>query len=121
MKVNTYKDLIVWQKSMELAVKIYNLTDKFPPEERYGLTSQMRRAAVSIPSNIAEGKLRNSDKESRRFFLISYGSGGELETQIEISKRLSKLKNMDYTEVDLLLEETMKMLNKIITNLKPKA
>src|SRR3989344_6577544 len=110
----TYKDLIVWQKAMDLVVKIYQLTDKFPKEEVYGITSQIRRCAISIPSNIAEGKLRSSDKETRRFLLISFGSGGELETQLEISKRLNKTKDLNYTEVDSLLDEIMRMLNKMI-------
>ena len=121
MEASTYKDLIVWQKSMDLAIKIYTLTNKFPSEEHCGLTSQMRKAAVSIPSNIAEDKLRNSEKESRRFFLRSFGSGGELGTQIEIPKRLTKFEDINYSEVDILLEEVMRMLNKMITNLTPKA
>jgi len=119
--INTYKDLIVWKKSIDLTVAVYRLTKQFPKEEIYGLTSQMRRAAVSISSNIAEGKLRNSKKESRKFFLVSFGSGGELETQIEIAKRLEETKNLDYTKMDSLLEEIMKMLNKMISNLNPNA
>ena len=117
MSIHTYKDLILWQKSVELVMEIYGLTDKFPKEEIYGLTSQIRRAAVSIPSNIAEGKLRNSKKECRQFFLIAFGSGGELETQIEIAKQLPKTKELDYNRIDSLLVEVMKMLNKMISNL----
>ncbi len=112
----TYKDLIVWQKSVDLVVKTYQLTDKFPKEEIYGITSQIRRSAVSIPSNIAEGKLRDSNKEFNRFLLIAFGSGGELETQLEISKRLNKTKDLNYTEVDSLLAEVMRMLNKMLSN-----
>lgn len=115
--VHTYKDLIVWKKSIELVIEIYHLTDTFPKEEMYGLTSQMRRAAISIPSNIAEGKLRDSQKECRHFFLISFGSGGELETQIEIAKRLLKTQKRDYRKVDLLIAEVMRMLNKMIFGL----
>ena len=70
--IQSYKDLIVWQKAMELVVLIYELTEQFPKSEVYGLTSQMRRAVVSIPSNIAEGKLRDSRKEQRKFLLISF-------------------------------------------------
>jgi len=114
---HTFKDLIVWQKAIELTIAIYSLTESFPKEEIYGLTSQMRRSAVSIPSNIAEGKLRGSKKECRQFFLIAFGSGGELETQIEISKRLEKTSKLDYTKADELLEEVMKILNRMITNL----
>ena len=111
---NSYKQLIVWQKSVELVIAVYELTEKFPREELFGLTSQMRRAAVSIPSNIAEGKLRKNKKECRQFFQIAFGSGGELETQIEISKRLLKTKNLNYNKVDSELEEVMKMLNTFI-------
>lgn len=114
MKAHTYKDLIVWQKSFELAVEVYKITEEFPREEIYGLTSQIRRSAVSIPSNIAEGKLRGSDKEFRQFLLIAFSSGGELETQILIVKRLLKTNKLDYTRIDSLLTEVMKMLNKMI-------
>ena len=93
----------------------------FPKEELYCITSQMRRAAISIPSNIAEGKLRGYKKECRQFFLISFGSGGELETQIEIAKRLYKDKKLDFTKVDALLSEIMKMLNRMISDLAPSA
>ena len=102
-------------------MEVYTLTKQFPREEVYGLISQMRRAAVSIPSNIAEGKLRNSEKESRQFFFVAFGSGGELETQIEIAKRLEETKNLNYKKVDILLTEVMKMLNKMISNLNPNA
>lgn len=112
--MQTYKDLVVWQKSIELTVAIYTLTDSFPQNERFGLTSQMRRAAVSIASNIAEGKLRGTKKEFRHFLLIAFGSGGELETQIEIAKRLAETSNLDYIKVGVLLEEIMKMLNVMI-------
>ncbi|OGZ46914.1 MAG: hypothetical protein A3J54_01740 [Candidatus Ryanbacteria bacterium RIFCSPHIGHO2_02_FULL_45_13b] len=120
MIAHTYKDLIVWQKAIELVLEIYNVTNQFPREEIYGLTSQMRRAAVSIPSNIAEGKLRRSQKEFRQFLLIAFGSGGELETQVVIAKKLPKLKELDYSRIDALLLEVMKMINKILS-LEPKA
>ncbi|MFQ5586087.1 MAG: four helix bundle protein, partial [Thermodesulfobacteriota bacterium] len=93
---------------MELVVNVYELTEQFPREEIYGLTSQMRRSAISIPSNIAEGRFRGTKKDYVQFLRISYGSGAELETQIEISKRLSKTKNLHYSRGDSLLEETMK-------------
>lgn len=117
-KVHSYKDLIVWQKSIELVVFLYELTERFPREEIYGLTSQMRRAAVSIPSNIAEGRFRGTRKDYAQFLRIAYSSGTELETQIEISKRLSKTKHLDYDRVDAFLLEVMKMLNKMLSNLK---
>ena len=116
----TYKDLEVWKRSPELVTEIYRLTEKFPKSEIYGLSSQMRRAAVAIPSNIAEGQKRGHSKEFLRFLYISYGSGAELETQIEICKNLDKLRNLDYSKVDELLKEVMKMLNGLISTLKKK-
>ena len=120
MKVHTYKDLTVWEKAVTLTLEIYKLTRVFPKEEQYGLISQMRRAAVSIPSNIAEGKLRNSEREFRQFLLIAFGSGGELETQVEIAKRLGLGVKEDSILVKLLLGEVMRMLNSLIIKLAPK-
>lgn len=117
--LKSYKDLIVWQRAMELVIAVYDLTEKYPKSELYGLVSQMKRAAVSIPSNIAEGRRRGSKKEFRQFLIISYSSGSELETQIEITKRLSFGKNLDFFKADSLLLETMKMLNKMLSTLKP--
>lgn len=94
---------------MRLVKMIYDLTEYFPQSERFGLISQMQRCAVSIPSNIAEGSRRDSNKEFRRFILIALGSGAELETQIQISKDLGYAGNT--LQVDMLLEEIMKMLN----------
>lgn len=115
--INTYKDLVVWQKSMDLVVEVYKLTETYPKPETYGLISQMRRSAVSIPSNIAEGRRRGSKNEFRQFLTISYSSGAELETQIEISKRLSFGKDSDYEKADALLNEVMRMLNKMLSSL----
>ncbi len=115
--LNSYKELIVWQKAIKLVVAIYALTEKFPKEEVYGIISQIRRCSVSIPSNIAEGRNRGTKKDFVQFLRIAYGSGAELETQIEISKQLPKTKNLDYKEVDILLLEIMKMLNTMIKNL----
>lgn len=117
-KVYSYKDLIVWQRSMELVVVIYELTEQFPKSEMYGLTAQMRRCAVSIPSNIAEGRRRGSKREYHQFLIIAYGSGAELETQVEISKRLPFGKDLNFDRVDGLLQETMKMLNKMSSTLR---
>lgn len=116
--IYSYKDLIVWQKSMGLAIEIYNLTEKFPRTEIYGLTSQMRRAAISIPSNIAEGRKRGSKKDFRQFLIVAYSSGAELETQLEITRNLSFGKNLDYSKVASLLLEIMKMLNKMLSSLR---
>lgn len=109
--------MIVWQKSMELVVCVYELTEKYPREELYNLTSQTRRAAISIPSNVAEGKCRGTRKDYRQFLLIALGSCAELETQIEIAKRLIKTENLDYEKVDKLLVEIPKMLNSMISKL----
>jgi four helix bundle protein len=116
--INDYKNLQVWQKAIELVVAIYELTENFPKEEVFGITSQMRRAAISIPSNIAEGKMRGGDIEFKRFLLIAFGSGGEIETLLEISKKLPKMTNLNYSKVDVLLEEVMKMLNSLIGKLE---
>ncbi len=97
------------------------LTNCFPKEEMYGLISQMRRSAVSIPSNISEGRYRGTKKDYSNFLRIAYGSGAELETQIEIAKRIFKKLNLDYSRVGSLLEEVMKILNTMIRNLNPKS
>ena len=103
---------------MDLVVEIYRLTECFPRSEIYGLTSQMRRCAVSIPSIIAEGRRRGTRKDYRHFLIIAYGSGAELETQIEITKRLSFGEKSDFVKVENLLGEIMRMLNKMLSTLK---
>lgn len=108
-----YESLIVWQKAMELVTEIYLLTEKFPKTELYGLVSQMRRAAVSIPSNIAEGSRRKGKKETQQFFLVAFGSGAELETQLKIARNLQFVSEEECSKTDALLEEVMKILNKI--------
>ncbi len=112
MALTTYKNLIVWQKSIELVTKIYTITQMFPREETFGLTSQIRRAAVSIPSNIAEGRLRGHGKQYKQFLRIAFGSCGEVQTQLEIAKNMGYSK--DTTEVDFLIEEIMKMIHTLI-------
>lgn len=109
-----YKKLVVWQKVIELTKEVYILTKNYPKEEQFGLISQMRRCAVSIPSNIAEGVMRRSNKEFRSFLFIAFGSGGELETQVYISKTLDFGAKLNYSKVDELLSEVMKMLNALI-------
>src|SRR5438105_2464198 len=104
-KIESYENLIVWQKSMDIVEEVYKTSEFFPKEEIYGLTSQMRRAAVSIPSNIAEGSRRGTRKDFRNFLLTAYASGAELETQVKICKRLEKTKNINYDKIDLLLIE----------------
>lgn len=117
-KVVSYKDLIVWQRAMELVVAVYSVTEKFPRAEQYGLTSQMRRAAVSVPSNIAEGRRRSTRRDYRQFLVIAYGSGAELETQFEIARRLSFGLPDDLNRAESFLGEVMRMLNKMIHELK---
>ncbi|MEK7070291.1 MAG: four helix bundle protein [Patescibacteria group bacterium] len=118
MQIKSYKNLIVWQKAIELVVSIYELTESLPKSEIYGLTSQMRRSSVSIPSNISEGSLRGTRKDYCHFISTSFGSGGELETQIEVLKRLPFGRNLDYSKSEKLLDEVMKMLNVLIQKLK---
>lgn len=109
MSTQSFRDLVVWQKSRDLAVKIYKITDEFPNSELYGMTSQMRRAAISISSNIAESYRRAHPKDKDRFISIAFGSGSELESQIEIAKIL--FPNSNYKELENLLVEVMKILN----------
>lgn len=117
--IKSYKDLIVWQKSVELVVAVYELTEGYPKSELYGLTIQTRRSAVSFPSNIAEGRRRGTRKDFRHFLMNAFGSGGELETQIEIAKRLPFGRGLYFSKVDSLLNEVMRMLNRMIINLQP--
>lgn len=112
-----YKDLIVWKKSMELVKEIYMLTKKLPKEETYSLSDQMRRAAVSIPSNIAEGNGRKTDSEYAHFLNISRGSECELETQLHICIMLNYLTEEETKNAFLLLSEIGKMLNTLINKL----
>jgi four helix bundle protein len=104
----SYKDLQVWQKSMDLVEKIYGVTKQLPPEENYSLKLQLRRAAIAIPSNIAEGYRRQYKKEFSQFLSIAAGSASELETQLELAKRLYP--RLDTQSAVLLLDEVAKMI-----------
>lgn len=108
--MKSYKELVVWQKSMELVVLVYNITNTFPNGERFGLVSQMRRSAVSIPSNIAEGYGRKSKKENAYFVNVAYGSATELDTQVIISHRLKFIKQSEMSSVGSTLSQVQKML-----------
>src|SRR3990167_4693170 len=108
----TFKDLIVWQKSRDLAIAVYKLTEHFPKSELYGLTNQMRRAAISISSNIAESYHRFHTKEKQQFLAVAFGSGAELESQLEIAKAL--FPNFNYQQPAELLTEVMKILNNFL-------
>ena len=113
-----YKELTVWQKSMDLVVCVYNLVELLPKYETYGLADQMRRAAVSIPSNIAEGQGRYSTRDYCNFLNIARGSCFELETQIQICVRLEYVKNSDVESAINLCEEVGKMLSVMIGKLR---
>ncbi len=118
---NRFENLIVWQKSIDFVELIYKITSNFPQCELYSLTSQIRRCAVSIPSNIAEGKGRNSIKEFVNYLHIALGSLYELKTQIIIAKRLNYIIDSDYSLVNDRIFEIEKMINSLITNRKGKS
>lgn len=114
----SYEDLHVWGKAVDFAEWIYNLTASFPKEERYDLTSQMRRAAVSISSNIAEGCARNSSGEFIQFLGIATGSLAEIHTQCIIAKRLCYIKENDYLKTLTFVNEIRKMLNGLKSSIR---
>lgn len=116
-QTQSHKDLRVWHRSIDLAAEIYTLTDTFPTEEKYGLTSQLRRAFVSIPSNIAEGRHRGANKDYLRFLRIALGSIAEIETQICIVKRLPWSTGKEFSNIDDLITEVTKMLKAMIRDL----
>ena len=112
MKTNSFKDLIVWQKSYKLVLEIYKITRNFPKYETYGLSQQMRRAAISIPSNIAEGYGRKHKAEYNHFLSIAYGSLSELETQYLLSNDLEYIQKCEIIET--LIKEVGKMLYRML-------
>jgi four helix bundle protein len=116
--MHNYKELKVWQKARELVKFIYKLTSKFPKEEIYSLTSQVRRSVISIPSNIAEGAGHTSRKEFTRFLQIAYASTCELDTQIILSSDLNFVSQDNLNTSSNLIEELQKMLNGLIKSLK---
>lgn len=116
--IKTFRDLQVWQKGMELCKVIYSSTKEFPDDEKFGLTSQMRRASVSIPSNIAEGYGRRSTGDYIRFLQITMGSLYELETQLELSKEFGYTSKKAFDEVNSLLMEIERMLSSLIHKLR---
>lgn len=113
-----HKNLETWKQSMNLVTEVYRLTKNYPKDELFGLTSQMRRASVSIPSNIAEGSSRNSAIERRRFFEISRSSLVELDTQIEISLRLEYINSNDSENISKLTNHLFALLTKLKKNTK---
>ena len=118
--MKSHKELIVWQKSMELVEEIYALTKKFPKSEIFGLSSQMQRAAIAIPSNIAEGAKRNHKAEYIQFLSIANGSAAELETQLILAKKLFSKTGIDFEKALGLVEEVLKMLYSMISSLRNK-
>jgi four helix bundle protein len=120
MSITSFRELRVWQLGMEVTEKVYRLTTDFPKSETYGLSSQMRRAAVSIPSNIAEGQGRDSTKEFLHFLAIAFGSICELETQLLLAHRFSYLSDNDLQTVLQILTETSKTVRGLQKSLKLK-
>jgi len=118
--LKSFKDLKVWQKSYSLCLKIYSLTRKFPSDERYGLTSQLRRASVSIPSNIAEGYGKKTTREYIYSLYIANGSLCEIETQIMLSNDLKYLNNQDFSEIGENITELEVMMKALIRSLERK-
>jgi len=115
--MKSHKDLDVYKKSLDLVVDVYKMTRSFPKEEKYGLCSQLQRAAVSIPSNIAEGAARKNDKEFIQFLHIALGSAAEIETQVEISKRLGYIRNISITDK---VTDIRRMIQGLVTYLRKK-
>ena len=115
--VQSFRDLMVWQRSMQLAVAVYQLTQAFPRKEIYGLTNQARRSAVSVPSNIADGQGRLNTGESRQFLGVALGSNCELWTQLEIARALGYGDTQRIDEAEGLSNEVGKMINPILKSL----
>ena len=118
MKVQSYQELIVWQKAMELCIEVYKVTESYPKIETYGLIYQTRKSAVSVPSNIAEGWARQHRAEFLQSLNIALGSAAELETQLILANRMTFLSHPDLQRINGMNIETMKMLNAMIGNLR---
>ena len=116
--MRNYRDLQVWEKAHVLTLAVYKHTQHFPSEERFGLTSQIRRSCSSIPANLAEGCGRRSDGEMARFVQIAMGSGAELSYHLLLSRDLGLLKTADYTSLDAELSEVMRMLSSLSQKLR---
>ena len=117
MPVQNYRELIAWQKAMDLVVRIYQITESFPKTETFGLTNQMRRAAVSIPSNIAEGQGRSTTKDFMHFLHIARGSLQELETQVIIAQRLEFITEAVHSELTTNICEIARILSGLLKSL----
>ena len=117
-KIKSYQDLDVWQKAMDLVVMSYQLTKRFPKSESFGLSSQLQRAAVSVPANIAEGRTRKHQKEFLQFLSVANGSLAELETHVQIAQRLNYIDDKQLMEVLNRTGEIGKMLNGLRNSIK---
>ncbi|HEX3152262.1 MAG TPA: four helix bundle protein [Gemmataceae bacterium] len=117
MAVQNYKDLIAWRKAMDLVVEVYQTTTAFPNDERFGLTNQVRRAAVSIPSNIAEGQGRGPSQDFVRFLCIARGSLQEIDTQVILATRLDYIPQERYDRLSDQIIELAKVLNGLIRSI----
>jgi four helix bundle protein len=115
--MHNFKRLDIWSKSIQLVKAVYKETNKFPATERFGLTSQIQRAVVSIPANIAEGSAKSSDRDFSRFLEISMGSACELETLVIIAKELDYLTNQVFEVLEVQIQEVQKMLKSFLYNL----
>ena len=120
MSIKDYRELIVWQKAMDLVETIYQTTRTFPKEEIYGLTSQIRRAAISIPSNIAEGNGRNTTRDYVHFLGMAYGSVKEVETQVLIAERLRYINSGRSVELVTMTGETARLISGLMNSLNRK-
>lgn len=116
--METHKDLRVWQQSIEMVTSIYMMTQSFPKEETFGLVLQLRRASVSVPSNIAEGYARGTDKEKLHFLRISSGSMSEVETQLLLGLNLGYIGQEKYNELSEIVTSVWKQLNSLISSIK---
>ena len=118
-KNQSFRDLTVWQRSMDLVEHVYTISNRFPGDERFGLTAQIRRAAVSVPSNIAEGSRRKKRNVFRNYLRIALGSQAEIEVQLEVALRLRFLPLEEYKSAQAEVEEVGRMLNGLINSLQP--
>jgi len=116
--IHSYKELVVWQRGIQLVTATYDFTGDFPKEELFGLSSQIKRAAVSIPTNIAEGRFRGTRKDFVQFLRIAYASGAELETELFIAENLKFGEKAKLEKVRNFLLEIMRMLNAMINKLR---
>lgn len=116
-KIKSFKDLRIWQKAIEIVKDIYKMTERFPNNELYGLTSQMRRSAVSLPSNIAEGFKRHHNKEYKQFLYVTLGSSAELETQLIIANELKYINSKQKDSIGEKLDHLSKMVTVLMQKL----